>query len=119
MNGWELAWLQRAREKQKDRRAWMHSRRDKHGNLTCEYCGSITSKRKAFSWCSATLDHRTPLSRGGKDEPDNWAVCCNRCNGLKGAMTQPEFEAWRAAKQAAKEERRRAWLAANKQGGTT
>lgn len=31
----------------------------------------------------ATLDHKTPLSRGGTNDDDNLVACCNRCNNEK------------------------------------
>jgi 5-methylcytosine-specific restriction endonuclease McrA len=40
-----------------------------------------------------TLDHRTPTGRGGRHTLDNLAVCCKRCNALKGSWTEAEFRA--------------------------
>lgn len=39
----------------------------------------------------ATLEHRTPLARGGTNERDNLAVACNPCNHAKGDLTEAEF----------------------------
>lgn len=50
----------------------------------CEYC------RQPVSF-AASLDHRTPIARGGKHALDNLAVCCSRCNGIKGMLTESEF----------------------------
>ena len=40
---------------------------------------------------AASLDHRTPIARGGRHELANLAVCCERCNRLKGQLTEGEF----------------------------
>ncbi len=33
-----------------------------------------------------TLEHIVPLSRGGKDAPDNLAIACRLCNHARGSM---------------------------------
>lgn len=48
----------------------------------CVYCGADED---------LTLDHITPLSRGGKDTEDNLCTCCKRCNSAKGARTPEEW----------------------------
>jgi 5-methylcytosine-specific restriction endonuclease McrA len=50
----------------------------------CNYC------RLPVAW-DVSLDHRTPTARGGRHALDNLAVCCERCNGLKGQLTEGEF----------------------------
>lgn len=50
----------------------------------CDYC------RMPLSF-AASLDHRTPTARSGRHALDNLAVCCERCNRLKGMLTDPEF----------------------------
>jgi 5-methylcytosine-specific restriction endonuclease McrA len=50
----------------------------------CQYC------RLPVGW-NVSLDHRTPISRGGKHQLSNLAVCCSRCNSLKGMATESEF----------------------------
>lgn len=57
-------------------------RRDNH---TCTYCGHRGN--------SATLevDHKTPLARGGTDDPANLTTACCECNRAKGTMTAGEF----------------------------
>lgn len=44
----------------------------------CRYC-KTTEK--------LTVDHKVPLSIGGKDEAKNWQCLCLRCNQMKSAMT--------------------------------
>lgn len=48
----------------------------------CFYCG-IGGK--------LTLDHQTPLSRGGTNNLDNIVPCCGSCNSRKGTKTLDEF----------------------------
>ena len=50
----------------------------------CTYCRSPLS-------FAASLDHRTPISRRGRHALDNLAVCCCRCNAMKGMLTEAEF----------------------------
>lgn len=51
---------------------------------TCHYCGcQLVLDHKMFS---PSLDHKTPLSKGGKNEISNYAVSCIRCNRLKRSM---------------------------------
>lgn len=39
----------------------------------------------------ASIDHVTPLSRGGTNDDDNIQLLCLPCNLKKGNMTMPEF----------------------------
>ena len=48
----------------------------------CIYCGSGED---------LTLDHLTPLARGGPHRQDNLAVACRSCNSSKGTKTYDEF----------------------------
>jgi len=54
-------------------------------NYTCAYCGHRGT--------SATLevDHKTPVARGGSDDPANLTTACWECNRAKGRMTAGEF----------------------------
>ena len=63
---------------------------DSHGGAKCEYCGVACSKKKGRD-NTATVDHRIPKVRCGKDEPENWAVCCLKCNRNKGHRTADEY----------------------------
>lgn len=38
-----------------------------------------------------SLDHMQPIARGGRHAWDNLAPCCQRCNSLKGLLTEREF----------------------------
>lgn len=57
----------------------------------CLYCD-------AQGWSSLTVDHMTPLSRGGSNFPSNIAMACLSCNTSKGAMTAEEFIEYRKQK---------------------
>lgn len=59
-------------------------RRLLEANPLCAYC------RMPLSF-AVSLDHRQPLARGGKHALDNLAVCCERCNRLKGMLTEAEY----------------------------
>src|SRR5581483_6802823 len=50
----------------------------------CEYC-------QMPLFFAVSLDHRTPIGRGGKHALDDLAVCCARCNGIKGILTEGEL----------------------------
>lgn len=57
-----------------------------------------TAQHGACAYClepiklqDATLDHMTPLSRGGADQASNLCVACIPCNNRKGNMTAHEF----------------------------
>lgn len=38
-----------------------------------------------------TVDHRTPISRGGTNELENLAICSHHMNTAKGSMSEYEF----------------------------
>lgn len=46
-------------------------------------------------WCrrplASTVDHIIPTSLGGRNEKDNFALCCRGCNLVKGDMTPQEW----------------------------
>jgi 5-methylcytosine-specific restriction endonuclease McrA len=51
-------------------------------------------------WCqeavkskSMSVDHAVPVSRGGGWDEANLIVCCERCNQIKGKLTEAEFGA--------------------------
>jgi hypothetical protein len=50
-------------------------------NFKCLYCGSKEN---------LTLDHVIPRSKGGTNNWNNLATCCNRCNVLKGDKSLEE-----------------------------
>lgn len=56
---------------------------------------AIYKRDKVCIYCGAdedlTIDHLTPLARGGSHTQDNLAVACRRCNSAKGTKTYEEF----------------------------
>jgi 5-methylcytosine-specific restriction endonuclease McrA len=48
------------------------------------------------------VDHRTPLTRGGRNSIDNILPACQKCNTEKGQLTEEEFRARLAAEGAAR-----------------
>lgn len=50
----------------------------------CGYCGDPDIM-------AISIDHKTPLARGGKNKPHNVHLVCLPCNRMKGAMTHEEF----------------------------
>lgn len=63
-------------------------------SFLCWYCRARTPS------VEASIDHRTPRSRGGDNALENLALCCKRCNGAKGALMDQEY---RSIMNAAKE----------------
>ncbi len=61
----------------------------RHGLLvrdgfTCAYCGRKAGAGGELSMKELTVDHITPLSRGGKSSWLNTVCACQRCNTRKG-----------------------------------
>lgn len=78
------------------RRAWLKSRREKNGTLTCEYCGrtglKLAAKRGEPIFDVATVDHVRSLAIGGERfDPRNFAVSCRKCNAKKGVGDYTEI----------------------------
>ena len=51
----------------------------------CMYCGIKLRSG------DGEVDHKTPLSRGGKETPKNMQLLCGKCNSRKGDLTHTEF----------------------------
>ena len=64
-------------------------------NGRCSYCGTeITiEKHPAGNREKPEIDHKTPRSRGGRDEPENIHLTCMQCNRRKGAASHEEYQA--------------------------
>jgi len=50
----------------------------------CQYCGERVRSN------TATLDHIVPVSKGGRDDPENLATTCLMCNSIKSGRTYEE-----------------------------
>lgn len=55
----------------------------------CSDCGQVCARWDGEQWRTAGLggevDHIVPLCDGGTDEPDNLALRCKSCHGLRDA----------------------------------
>ncbi len=58
----------------------------KYGTLTCCLC------KKEISFGSDSLEHLTPLSRGGTNDVSNLDISHKRCNSKKNTKTLKEWE---------------------------
>ena len=59
-------------------------------HFPCRWCERIITA-KNFS-----LDHKTPICRGGSYQGFNLRIICSVCNGQKGSLIEDEFRALRA-----------------------
>lgn len=50
----------------------------------CRYCGELVDVE------TGTLDHVTPVSKGGPNTAENLATCCMMCNSIKAGRTYEE-----------------------------
>lgn len=66
--------------------SWLRSR-DGDG---CYYCGAVLVFEGNVP-DRAHLEHKTPLSRGGKHSESNCVLACRTCNQSKYTMTETEF----------------------------
>ena len=73
------------------------ARRD--GGLVCRYCGAALIPPESYPYyvlpnpdaVKGTVDHLTPLSRGGHNGSGNLGLACETCNLDKGNLTEPEY----------------------------
>jgi len=57
------------------------------GRCTCVYCGfGGAGSDKFHLWRQLAIDHLIPVSKGGRNAPDNKVVSCHRCNTMKGCF---------------------------------
>jgi len=66
----------------------------KRDDYTCYYCGITTAN---------TVDHLTPLHKGGTDELSNLVTACKTCNYSKGSKTEQQYNRKRLRKRKEKE----------------
>lgn len=57
----------------------------KYGTLTCYLC------LIKIEFGKDQLEHKTPVSRGGKSNYSNLGVSCPKCNAKKGTKTEEEY----------------------------
>ena len=65
------------------------------GDWKCQYCGLEVVVAPFAGARLATIDHKTPLSRGGCWKRFNLICACRGCNSDKGAMTFEEYVEYR------------------------
>lgn len=68
-------------------RAWLTQQCASWLGLKCIYCPVILT---IFNF---SVDHRTPISRGGPRGLDNCQLVCKTCNLTKGDFTEQEYRA--------------------------
>lgn len=61
-------------------------------NFECYLCGTLLQEDDENAKDFATIDHVTPLARGGSNLDDNLKACCVRCNNFKGDMSYCEIQ---------------------------
>lgn len=82
----------------------------RRGIRRCYYCEVRLTL--AAGWPhTMTLDHKEPLSRGGRNSPANYVPACSPCNNEKGSMTEAEY--WAVRQRRARAERRARALHSN------
>jgi 5-methylcytosine-specific restriction endonuclease McrA len=57
----------------------------KYGTLTCCLCG------RGIEFGQDSLEHLTPISRGGTNDKVNLGVAHRKCNFIKGVKTLQEY----------------------------
>lgn len=73
-----LSPARKARRSGKNKRQkWLDRKYAAHQNF-CVYCARGLLRKEM------SVDHVVPLSKGGLDVEDNWAVSCIPCNNEKG-----------------------------------
>ena len=59
--------------------------KNKINTRMCQYCGETFEKQVL------TMDHKVPITKGGKTSKSNVVVSCKMCNTNKGTKTLPEI----------------------------
>lgn len=61
--------------------------------LFCEYCSVELETKTNYPHLTApSLDHKTPKFNKGKNEFNNIAICCCRCNIVKGTLSAENYQ---------------------------
>lgn len=61
--------------------------------LFCEYCSVELETETKYPYLTApSLDHKKPKALGGKNSFENIAVCCCRCNIVKGTLSAENYQ---------------------------
>lgn len=78
-----------AKQKNKQEQQWRTITKQHVATIICPYC------LEPIPEGHRTRDHKIPKSRGGKNEPENIVICCDKCNHEKGSLTPEEYEIWK------------------------
>ncbi len=54
-----------------------------------EFCNARCANPKCRSKNNLTINHKTPLSQGGTNDPKNCQLLCRRCNYFKNPRKEP------------------------------
>ena len=81
------------------RRYFLRKIKRLYGKWECHYCHTVMTemqdRNKLYqkrSKSKLTIDHVTPLDKGGlKTDTKNMVVCCSKCNNEKGNMSYDMF----------------------------
>ena len=58
----------------------------KRSRVPCFYCETLLTRDQA------TVDHRIPWSKGGRNDPLNVVIACNKCNQAKGDALPDQYK---------------------------
>ena len=85
--------LMEQRQWWKARNSFLTEELEKHGKLECYYCHREDLViENGTGGKQATVDHKKPISSGGKEfDKENFAVCCHSCNSKKGSTDLDTF----------------------------
>ena len=72
--------------------AYWRSRMSEAQNHRCCWCYCLTTDERNKN-NSSTLEHVLPVSKGGKNHPDNFAMACYECNNKRGFKPVEQFMA--------------------------
>lgn len=79
------------------KKVYVRNRLAEAQNWRCCWCGCDTVPEKGRA-NSATIEHVIPRSKGGSDDPANYAMSCNGCNQARRNLDAEEFIASGAKK---------------------
>lgn len=78
---------------------WGQRLASRDGGWICHYCGLPLVRAqpkkqeilRSHGYGIATVDHKNPSSRGGRDCLHNFVLACRRCNQEKGKMPYEKY----------------------------
>lgn len=79
------------------KKVYIRNRLAEAQNWRCCWCGCHTVPENGKA-NSATIEHVIPRSKGGSNDPSNYAMSCNTCNQARRNLDADEFIAYGAAR---------------------